>query len=124
MPESHRKYLEWTPTKILGWAEKTGPCTRELTRIIIESRKYPEQAYRSCLGILRLERYYPKERIENASKRALKYRTCSYQSMKSILATGLDKQVDLFCKPVGLISPVHENIRGDDYYRKTDEQVN
>jgi hypothetical protein len=44
--------------------------------------------------------------------------------MKSILATGLDKQVDLFCKPVGLISPVHENIRGDDYYRKTDEQVN
>lgn len=124
MPESHRKYLEWTPTKILDWAEKTGPCTKELARAIIESRKYPEQAYRSCLGIFRLGKYYPKERIENASKRALKYRTCSYQSMKSILAAGLDKQVEIFQQPAGLISPVHKNIRGEDYYRETDGQVN
>jgi len=124
MPEAHRKFMEWTPTKILDWAEKTGPCTRELARAIIESRKYPEQAYRSCLGILRLEKYYPKERIENASKRALKYRTFSYQSLKSILATGLDKHTDLFQQQAGLISPVHENIRGNDYYRKTEDQVN
>jgi transposase len=124
MPEAHRQHMEWTPTKILSWAEKTGPCTRELAREIIESRKYPEQAYRSCLGILRLEKHYPKERIENASKRALKYRTFSYQSLKSILAAGLDKHTDLFQQPAGLISPVHENIRGEDYYRKTDEQVN
>ena len=119
MPEAHRKFMEWTPTKILDWAEKTGPCTKELAREIIESRKYPQQAYRSCLGIFRLKKYYPKERIENASKRALKYRTFSYQSLKSILATGLDKHADLFQQSAGLTSPVHENIRGNDYYRKT-----
>jgi len=124
MPESHRKYREWTPSKILDWAEKTGPCTRELAREIIESRKHPEQAYRSCLGILRLEKHYPKERIENASKRALKYRTYSYRSVKSILAAGLDKHADLFPQPAGLISPAHENIRGENYYRKTDGQAN
>lgn len=120
MPEAHRKYLEWTPTKILGWAETTGPCTKELVQAIIESRKYPQQAYRSCLGIFRLEKHYPKERIENASRRALKYRTYSYQSIKSILATGLDKHADLFPQSSGLISPMHENIRGKDYYRKTE----
>jgi len=49
----------------------------------------------------------------------LKYRTYSYQSIKSILAAGLDKHADLFQHPVGLISPIHENIRGNDYYRKT-----
>ena len=119
MPEAHRKYLEWTPTKILSWAEKTGPCTKELVQAIIENRKYPQQAYRSCLGIFRLEKHYPKERIENASRRALKYRTYSYQSLKSILTTGLDKHTDLFQQTAGLISPVHENIRGNDYYRKT-----
>ncbi|PIV20548.1 MAG: IS21 family transposase [Deltaproteobacteria bacterium CG03_land_8_20_14_0_80_45_14] len=120
MPESHRKYLEWTPTRILGWAEKTGPCTKELVKTIIESKQHPEQAYRSCLGIFRLEKYYPKERIENASKRALKYRICSYQSMKSILATGLDKQADLFYGSGNLISPEHQNIRGESYYRNTE----
>jgi len=119
MPEAHRKYLEWTPSRILSWAEKTGPCTKELMQAIIESRKYPQQAYRSCLGIFRLEKHYPKERIENASKRALKYRTFSYRSLKSILATGLDKHADLFQQSAGLTSSVHENIRGNDYYRKT-----
>jgi hypothetical protein len=93
----------------------------EVMKTIMESRKHPQQAYRSCFGIFRLEKDYPKERIENAARRALKYRTCSYQSIKSILATGLDKQTDVFYKP-GLISPVHENIRGQEYYQKNNEQ--
>jgi transposase len=123
MPESHRKYLEWTPPRIIQWAEKTGECTKEVVKTILESRKYPEQAYRSCLGILRLERYYSKERIENASRRALRYRTCSYQSIKLILATGLDKQTDFLYEQGTVISLVHENIRGKEYYRNTHEEV-
>ena len=27
MPESHRQYLEWTPERLIRWAEKTGPAT-------------------------------------------------------------------------------------------------
>jgi transposase len=121
MPEMHRKYLEWTPERILNWAEKTGECTKELVKTIMESKKHPQQTYRSCLGIFRLDKYYPKERIENAARRALKYRTYSYQSMKSILATGLDKQPDLFFNP-GKLSPMHENIRGQEYYHENQEQ--
>jgi len=118
MPEAHRKYLEWTPSRIIEWAKKTGECTQQVVKQIIESKKHPEQAYRSCLGILRLERYYPKQRIENAAKRALKYHTCSYQSIKSILSTGLDKQIDCFDEQKVEISPLHENIRGQKYYQK------
>jgi len=118
MPEAHRKYLEWTPTRIIQWAEKTGAYTREVVKTILESKKHPQQAYRSCLGILRLEKYYPKQRIENASRRALKYRTCSYQSIKSILATGLDKKTDFFDEQKTVISLIHENIRGQEYYQK------
>ena len=117
MPEAHRKYLEWTPSRIIQWAEKTGEYTKQVVENIIESKKHPQQAYRSCLGILRLEKYYPKDRIENAARRALKYRTCSYQSMKSILKTGLDKQTDFFDERKPEISPQHENIRGQGYYQ-------
>ncbi|EQD28285.1 Integrase catalytic region, partial [mine drainage metagenome] len=28
MPESHRRYKEWTPERILSWAERTGPMTK------------------------------------------------------------------------------------------------
>ena len=28
MPESHRRHAEWTPVRIIGWAEKTGPVDR------------------------------------------------------------------------------------------------
>ena len=61
------KYSEWTPSRFIRWAEKTGPHTARLVQNIIESRAHPEQAYRSCLGILRLEKHYPKERLENAA---------------------------------------------------------
>lgn len=121
MPEAHRKYLEWTPSRIIQWAAKTGECTKKLVQHIIESKKHPEQAYRSCLGIFRLEKVYPKERIENAARRALTFRTCSYQSMKSILATGLDKQTDSPVEVNRRISPMHENIRGQEYYRNGQE---
>ena len=54
MPESHRQMGEWTPERLAQWAAKTGPSTEELIRTILSSRKPPQQAYRSCLGILRL----------------------------------------------------------------------
>jgi len=122
MPEAHRKHLEWTPGRIIEWAGKTGECTKEVVTTILERKKYPELAYRSCLGIFRLERYYPKERIENAARRALKFRTCTYRNMKAILDNDMDTQTDVFSAPSNLISPVHENIRGREYYRKSDGQ--
>ena len=91
MPPAHQNYLEWTPSRIIDWAKKTGPATAELVQKIIESRTYPEQAYRSCLGILRLEKHYPKERLENAAARALKFGALSFKSLRKILSAGLDR---------------------------------
>ena len=122
MPEAHRRHLEWTPGRIIEWAGKTGECTKEVVTAILGSKRHPEQAYRSCLGIFRLQRYYPKERIENAARRALKYRTCTYQNMKAILANGMDKRTDSISEPSNLMSPVHENIRGRAYYGEPDGQ--
>jgi len=124
MPESHRKHMEWNPSRILNWAEKVGPCTKEFLSKILESRKYPELGYRSCLGILRLSKQYSTERLENACRRGLYYRTLRYQNIKSILENGLDKQQDLFdgTKAETAISPVHENIRGVGYYGGNDDK--
>jgi transposase len=84
MPPAHQNYLEWTPSRIITWAKKTGPATAELVQKIIDSRDHPEQAYRSCLGILRLEKHYPKERLENAAVRAVKFGALSFKALRNI----------------------------------------
>jgi transposase len=115
MPPSHQKYLEWTPSRIVSWGKKIGPQTAELIEKIILSRIYPEHAYRSCLGILRLEKHYPKERLEKASARALKFGALSFRSLRNILEAGLDRLEHE--KPDSASAPkAHENIRGSHYY--------
>lgn len=114
-PKSHQKYLEWTPSKIMSCAQKTGPATANLVDIIISTKPHPEQGYRSCLGILRLGKKYTDERLEAASERAIELQSFSYKSVKSILQAGLDKHPIIKQKEVML--PIqHQNIRGSDYY--------
>ncbi len=114
MPESHKRYLEWTPSRIVRWAEKTGPSTAELVGQIMERRPHPEQGFRSCLGIMRLGRHYGNERLEAACARALILKAYSYKSVESILKMKLDgKELPL---PRTHHPVVHENIRGTTYY--------
>jgi len=115
MPPAHQNYLEWTPSRIVSWAKKTGPATAELVQKIIDSRTHPEQAYRSCLGILRLEKHYSGQRLENAALRALKFGALSYKALRNILENGLDRLEE---NPDGSqpALPDHENIRGSGYY--------
>jgi transposase len=115
MPPSHQQYLEWTPSRIVDWAKKIGPQTAELVHKVIESRTYPEQAYRSCLGILRLEKHYSKERLEAASCRALKFGALSLRSLRNILSAGLDRLEPADDSSQSALL-THENIRGSHYY--------
>ena len=62
-PAAHQKHLEWTPSRIAGWAAQTGPNTKALTTKIMEQKPHSEQGYRSCLGIIRLGDRYGKERL-------------------------------------------------------------
>jgi len=73
---------------------------------------------RSCMGIMQLSRSYDPERVEAAAERALKYNTCSYRSMKAILSSGLDQQRDTPKYSGQLSLPLHQNIRGSEYYQQ------
>jgi transposase len=113
-PKSHQRYLEWTPGRLIDWARKTGPQCARLVEQILRDRPHPEMGFRSCLGIIRLGKGVGAERLEAACARALRFGTCSYQSVKSILQSGLDRQA---AEPeLPLNSPAHENVRGQNYY--------
>jgi transposase len=115
MPKAHRAHAEWTPSRIVAWAERTGAATAALASAIMESRPHPEQGYRSCLGIIRLAERYGAERVDAACARALTARALSYRSVESILRHGLDAEP--LERPVLRPHPRHANLRGATYYR-------
>jgi transposase len=121
MPSSHRKHLEWSPTRMIRWGETIGPHTARFIESLIENRPHPEQGYRSCLGTLRLEKHYGAERLEIACARALSVRARSYRHVHSILKKGLDR-LPLYVEPSTAASPgqqalpLHDNLRGPTYY--------
>lgn len=115
MPRPHREYAEWTPRRLVQWAEKTGPATAELIGDILARRRHPQQGFRSCLGILRLGKTYGDARLEAACRRALRIGAASYKSIDSILKHRLDEQpLPEPAQPA--LAFDHDNVRGPKYY--------
>ena len=114
MPASHRAHLEWTPEKLTNWANSIGVSTTAVVVWQLERRAHPEQAYRTCLGLLSLARKYDATRLEAACTRAMAIRSPKLSSITNILKFGMDRNASL---PPGS-SPLidHENVRGADYY--------
>ncbi len=115
MPKAHREYAEWTPQRLVRWAEQTGTATAGVVEHILATRVHPQQGFRSCLGILRLGQRYGTERLEAACRRALHLNAWRYKSIASILERGLDRQP--LPEQTDLTLPgTHDHVRGPDYY--------
>lgn len=112
---AHQFIADWNPEKFISMAGDIGESVQKFVRKVLEHKPHPEQAYKSCMGILHFERKVGKERLNAACDRALDYGTYSYSIIKSILERNLDMinepQEDLQC------IPEHDNIRGKSYYQ-------
>ena len=115
MPRPHREYAQWTPERLVHWAQKTGPSVAGLVESVMATRVHPQHGFRSCLGILRLGERYGNERLEAACRRALEIGAASYRSVSSILKAGLDRQPP--AEPPAARPLAHENVRGASYYQ-------
>ncbi len=115
MPRSHQKYGDWSPERLIKWAETMGPLTAKTITSVLSSRRHPQQGYRSCLGILRLSKSYGEDRLEAACGRALLLGTHRYKSIESILKHGLDSKPIPEQQELNLPED-HDNIRGPSYY--------
>jgi transposase len=118
MPKAHQQHREWSPSRIIAWAQTVGPQTAALVEAILASRPHPEQGYRSCLGLFRLGRRDGAVRLEAACVRALAVGVRSYRHVDAILKHGLDR-----CPlpEAGSAPPprpvVHDQVRGSTYYQ-------
>lgn len=112
----HLKHAEWTPERIVSWAKSIGANAALLIEKIMTERKHPEHGYRSCLGIIRLDKKYGHARLDAACARALAVGGRSYKHVESILRNGLDHAALPKTDDEPTTSIDHENVRGPDYY--------
>ena len=115
MPSAHQAVSDWSPTRFLRWAEEIGPQTTQLVGAVLEKRRHPQQAYRSCLGILGLAKGYTNQRLEAACGRGLAADIDTYKGIHNILKNNLDQIQAEKATEVSL--PTHDNIRGQTYYQ-------
>jgi len=115
LASTHRFITEWTPQRFINWGASIDENVKHLIINILEKKQHPEQAYKSCMGILSLTKKVGDERLTNACTRALEYGIYNYKTVQSILERGLDKMEEDSENKEGL--PNHNNIRGKEYYQ-------
>ncbi len=115
MPESHRRFVEWTPERVAERAADIGPNTTALIEAVAAEREHPAQAFRSALGIVRLADRYSEERLEAAARRAIHFCGHSYTAVRNILKARLDT-LPLEDDPLDPPARGPLNVRGREYY--------
>jgi transposase len=117
MSSSHQFVSDWNPDKFTGWAATISPVVKDYITHILEAATYPEQAYRSCVGILSYEKKVGRLRLIQAVERATYYGAFNYTMIKKILQSGLDQLA--FGEETAPAQPLpeHNNIRGPEAYR-------
>ena len=104
----------WCPEKFLTWAHRIDPDVEVYIRKILNQKWLPEQAYRSCVGILSMEKKVGKERLVSACRKGIQFDTFSYRFIDRILRRKLENATPEESIPPTL--PFHDNIRGKEYY--------
>jgi transposase len=110
MPANHRFILNADADWFQRKAKEIGPHTLAYVQALLCSRRYPQHAYRSCLGVLNLARKTPQQSVEKACQTLLHADLLSYRDLKA----ELERLATEKSPPKPL--PEHENLRGSNYY--------
>lgn len=116
LASAHRFVSDWTPERFLSWGASIHEDVQLYILKILDRKQHPEQAYKSCVGILSFAKKVGNERLTKACQRALGYGIYNYKTIQSILEKGMDKYDD-DQENEKIQMPSHDNIRGENYYQ-------
>lgn len=115
MASAHQFVADWSPEKFITWAGAIDEDVKLYILKILDKKQHPEQAYKSCVGILSFTKKYGNDRLIKACSRALGYGIYNYKTIQNILEKGMDNQAIEVDEQIQM--PLHENIRGENYYK-------
>src|SRR5579872_2952420 len=115
MATQHQVLAEWNPDYFLEQARGISKEVEFYIAQVLHKKPHPEQAYKSCQGILSFAKRVGHQRLIKACQRAHAYGLYHFRAIEDILQRGLDL-FDLE-EERQLTMPEHENIRGKNYYQ-------
>lgn len=115
LASSHRFVSDWNPEKFIAWAAGIHEDVKLYIIKILDRKQHPEQAYKSCVGVLGFAKKVGNDRLIKACQRALGYGIYNYKTIQKILENKLDTQDEESNEQLEM--PLHENIRGEAYYQ-------
>ncbi len=115
MATQHQVLAEWNPDYFMEQARGIGKDVEYYIAQVLNKKPHPEQAYKSCQGILSFAKRVGHQRLIKACQRAHVYGLYHYRAIEDILNRGMDL-FDLE-EDRQLPMPKHDNIRGKDYYQ-------
>ena len=119
LASANRYMTEWTPEKFIRDGANIHADVAIYIQAVLEHKQHPEQAYKSCSGIISLQRKVGSNRLANACRRAQHFGVFNFPIIVQILEKNLDLlSLEEQIKAVESIEmPDHKNIRGKTYYQ-------
>ncbi|WP_229860111.1 IS21 family transposase [Candidatus Sulfurimonas baltica] len=120
MPNDHQYINEkMNPDRLRSWAKNIGEFSSVFVEDAFEEVQHNPQAYRKISAVLSLARIYGKTELELALMYAVRMRTVTTKSIKSILDKKLylAKSANNTIPPKQSLFDTHTNIRGADEYK-------
>ena len=115
MPAEHQFVDGWNTDRFIRWASKMGGSVETFIERLLESKEHPQQAFKSCMGVLNLSKGYKPGDLEKVCSRAVEYNCISLKFIKNSLQNNTHKTEPE--KPIEIKLPFHENIRGKENYK-------
>jgi transposase len=106
---THQHYLDRSPGYYIAKAKSRSEALHDLFVLLFNQDRYPEQLYRTCDGLLKLQRITEEDKFLKACQIAIENKQYNYGFVANILKNNMtEHQRHTEEKPL----PKHENIRG------------
>lgn len=113
---AHQHYMDRSPDYYMNKAKLKSDELYQLIRLMFAQNRHPEQLYRTCDGLLNLQRKTDQKDFQKACLMAIEYQNYSYRFILNILTNKMTDQTETKQeKPL----PNHENLRKREYYAQT-----
>jgi hypothetical protein len=112
----HQHYMDRSPDYYLNKSKLKSEVLYQLLEHLFAQNRHPEQLYRTCDGLLNLERKTNRKDFDKACQLAIEYQKYSYVFVLNILKNKMiQEQGTESSQPL----PTHQNIRGKEYYTQS-----
>lgn len=113
---NHQYYRSWSKEFFIQEAKKIGANAELFMQQTFVQSKHPEQAFRTCHGVLQLATKHGNDILDQAAGICMQFEFVSYNKLKHILSMDF-QNINWLDTPQEQLNLFHENIRGQMYYQ-------